>query len=85
MLPLGRLLALWLPGPSYLESYSLGQQDAEAGTQWRMLPAASETPDASGIGCLDSLLPKAPCTAVTWALGKKVLTCCQSSFLVCYG
>lgn len=27
---------------------------------------------------LDILLPKAPFSAVTWVLGKKLLTCCQS-------
>lgn len=39
-----------LPGPSYLESYSLCQWDTDAGTECLMLPVVSVIPDVSGIG-----------------------------------
>jgi len=68
-----------LPGPSNLESYSLCQQDPGAGTECLMLPALSVNSRRVWHWFpLDSLLPKAPFSAVTWVFGKKLLTCCQS-------
>lgn len=43
---------MWLPGPSYLESYDLCQEDTDAGTECLMLPAVSVIPDAAGIDFL---------------------------------
>lgn len=43
-----------------------------------MLPAGSVIPGVPGIGLLWMLLPQALFSAVTWVLGRKLLTCCRS-------
>lgn len=66
------------PGPSYLESPSLCQ-DTGADTECGMLLAVSVIPHAPGIGVLLILFSlKTLFSVVTWVLGKKLFTCCQS-------
>lgn len=77
ILPLGAPGAP-LPGPSSLESYRPCQGHRGTGREQLMLPAGSVIPGTPGIGLLWMLFPQALFSAVTWVLGKKLLTCCRS-------